>query len=166
MNNDFVTKKSTGFTLIELLIVIGVIIVLAATTVPVYGNLQVSAQLNENSSKIIQTIRIAREQSLAGFNNQQHGVYFEINVITNNKFILYQGSSYADRNIDYDQKTILDSSMFLLSTDFSLINGNNIDINFSKGLGVPGNIGTLILTHEVSGSRRIILNSIGMVEEN
>lgn len=155
-----------GFTLIELLVVIGVIIILAAATFPIYGNLQVSAQLNENSSKIIQAIRTAREQSLAGFNNQRHGVYFEINAIANDKFILYQGYSYADRDVDYDQETILDGSMFLLSTDFSLINIDDVDINFSKGLGVPDNTGTLILTHDVRGSRRIVINEIGMVEED
>lgn len=166
MNFNKLAYMKNGFTLIELLVVIGVIIILAAATAPIYGNLQVSAQLNENSSKIIQAIRIAREQSQAGFNGLNHGVYFEINAGANDKFILYQGSSYAARDINYDQETILDDSLSLSSADFFLTGGDDVDINFSKGLGAPDNIGALILTHETVGSRRITLNPIGMVEED
>ncbi len=157
--------RQKGFTLIELLVVISIIIILSVAAIPVYGNLQVSAQLNENTSQIIQAIRTARERSVAGYNNRQHGVYFNINASSDNKYILYQGSSYATREAGYDRETILGSSLSISANDFTFT-GSDVDINFSKGLGVPDNTGTIILTHDVSGTRSIILNDLGIVEED
>jgi prepilin-type N-terminal cleavage/methylation domain-containing protein len=67
---------SRGFTLIELLIVIAITIILAGVSFPIYGNLQVGARLNESSSLLVQSLRIARERSVSGYNNSDHGVYF------------------------------------------------------------------------------------------
>lgn len=153
-----------GFTVIEFLIVIAISIVLAAAAAPLYGNLQISAQLNENSSQIIQSIRTARERSLSGFNNQQHGVFFDINVGVDS-YTLYQGASYETRQQSYDRQIIIDELISFSSSDF-IMTGSDIDINFSKGLGVVDNTGILTLTHSINGSRSIVLNSMGKVEEN
>ena len=143
-----------GFTLIELLIVIGVTLILVVAALPMYGSLQVSAQLNENSSLIIQTLRIARERSVAGFNNEEHGVYF-----TSGAYTLYQGPSYAARDSSYDRTTTLPSALSV-STTFA-----GGEVNFSKGLGVPNNTGTVTLTHDVKGAKAITINSFGKVED-
>ncbi len=151
-----------GFTLIELLIVIAITLILAAVVVPIYGNLQVSGQLNENSSQAIQTLRMARGRSIARYNNAQHGVYFQVNASDKDKYVLYRGSSYATRESDYDREITLDSALSL-----SLPGGvSEYEINFSKGLGVPDATGTITLTHDVSGSRSIIVNSFGMIEKD
>ena len=152
-----------GFTLIELLIVIGITLVLVAAVVPIYGNLQVFSQINENSVQVIQSLRIARERSMSGVNNVQHGVYFEANVSPEqNKYVLYQGLSYNERTAVYDREVILGKDL-----KFSLPGGvSEYEINFSKGLGVPNNTGTISLTHDVQGARQIIINNLGMVEED
>ena len=151
-----------GFTLIELLIVITITLILFVATVPIYGNLQVSSQLNENSSQIVQTLRVARGRSVARVNNDQHGVYFAIDVLgSQDKYVLYQGSNYSSRDSSYDREIILDQVLNL-----SLPGGENeYEINFSKGLGVPNNTGTITLTHDIQGDRQIIINKFGMVEE-
>jgi prepilin-type N-terminal cleavage/methylation domain-containing protein len=148
-----------GFTIIELLVVIAITLILAAAAVPIYGSLQVSSQLNENSSLIVQALRSARTNSVARVNNAAHGVYFEINAGGDDKYILYQGASYASRNSSYDRATTLDSSLSL-STTFT---GDEVD--FSRGLGVPDNIGSVTLTHAVQGTRIITVNDLGMVQE-
>lgn len=148
----FLIKKGEGFTLIEILIVIGITIALTAVVVPIYGNLQVKSQLNENSSQIIQTLRTARQRSVARFNNEQHGVK-----LLTNGYILYQDLVDSD----YDREVILDESM---SLSWNLSGGAD-SINFSKGLGLPDVTGTVTLTNEISGSRSIIINSFGLVEE-
>ncbi len=149
-------SRNKGFTLVELLVVIAITLLLAAATVPIYGSLQVSSQLNENTSQIVQNLRTARERSVARLNNAQHGIYF-----TTNSYTLYQGSSYASRSSTYDRGVTLDPAL-----SFSLPGGAlTYDINFSKGLGVPNAIGTISLTHDVTGSRQIIINNLGMVEE-
>ncbi len=143
-----------GFTLIEVLIVIGIIIILSATTLPLYSNLQISSQLNDGNLLIIQTLRTAREKSLVGYNDSSYGVKF-----LSNSFILYQGSSYATRNSFYDRITEL-SPVLSISTTLT-----NDEINFSKGLGEPNNIGTIILSHNSGGEREIFINSLGKIEE-
>ena len=146
-----------GFTLVELLMTVGITIVLAAAAFPVYGSLQVSAQLNENSSQIIQALRIAKQRSLVRYNNIEHGVKFVAN-----SYVLYQGSSYSARQSTYDRSVILESPLGL-SWGFS---GGVDEINFSKGIGVPSATGTITLVHDVSGTRTININSLGRVEED
>lgn len=148
-----------AFTLIELLIVMAVMVILAVATIPIYGNLQVSSQLNDASSEIIQFLRTAQQESMARYNNAAHGVKFQAD-----RYILYQGSTYALRDSDYDRETILDSSMEL-SRSLSGT-GQSDEVNFSKGLGAPDMIGTITLTHDVQGTRTISVNSYGKVEED
>ncbi|MEK7453101.1 MAG: type II secretion system protein [Patescibacteria group bacterium] len=154
-----VKNSQYGFTLIELLLVIGITLILAAASVPVYGNLQVSAQLNENTAQIIQAIRTARGRSIAGLNNASHGIYFEINAGSSDRFTLYQGSSYIGRNSLYDRVVTLDNALSILTT----LSGN--EVNFSKGLGVPNANGMVTLTHTVNSNRVIDINNFGVVEE-
>ncbi|MFC1595126.1 Tfp pilus assembly protein FimT/FimU [Patescibacteria group bacterium] len=152
-------KDKQGFTLIELLIVIGITLLLAAASVPIYGNLQVSSQMHDSVSQIAQTIRTARVRSVARLNNSSHGVYLEINAGSDDRFILYQGSSYIARDIDYDRAISLDEALSISST-FS-----NNDINFSRGFGTT-TAGMLTVTHDTGDIANIIVNVYGMAEEN
>ncbi|OGH58926.1 MAG: hypothetical protein A2725_04230 [Candidatus Magasanikbacteria bacterium RIFCSPHIGHO2_01_FULL_33_34] len=158
-------KNNTGFTIIELLIVLGISIILATAAAPLYGSLQVSAQLNENSSLIIQSLRTARERSIAGYNNIQHGVFFDINTGAVDSYTLYQGSSYVARQTAYDRFITLDEPLSFSSNGFIMI-GEDVDINFSTGIGRPNNAGIIILSHQVSGNRSIEVNYAGKIEEN
>ncbi len=118
--------KKNGFTLIELLVVIGITAILVMASLPIYGNLQISAQLNGNAAQIAQNLRLSREQSLAGLNAAAHGIKF-----FPNQYVLYQGSSYALRNVSYDRTYNLAGVLTLSTT----IPGD--EINFSKGPTLP-----------------------------
>jgi prepilin-type N-terminal cleavage/methylation domain-containing protein len=154
-----------GFTLIELLVTIAISGLLVVVAIPIYGNLQVSAQLREESSLIVQAIRSTREQSVAGYNNAAHGVYFHIDPAGPDSYTTYEGASYLGRIISGDRTKTIHSTLSFQNSSFTLSEGD-IDINFSKSVGEPNNIGTLILHHSVSGQRNIILNSLGAVSEN
>lgn len=136
-----------GFTLTELIIVLAIIIILALAALPIYGNFQVLSQLNETTSQIIQNLRLARERSLAGYNNEQHAVQFLAD-----KYVLSPGSTY-------ERQVTLASSLSLSTTL------TNDDVYFSKGLGVPDDAGIITLTHSIGQSRQIEINSFGLVEE-
>ena len=151
-----INKK--GFTYIELM-VIGLGTIIAAISVPIFGSWQTFSQLNEATVQIIQTIRLAREYSLARHRDSAQGVYFEINSSANDKFILYQGDSYATRDSDYDREIVLKDSLSLSTTL------TNNEVNFSLGLGLPGNAGTVTLTSSNTNTKDIEINSYGMVEE-
>ena len=162
----FLLKKSgAGFTLTELLIVIAIGVILVAASVPIYSNLQVKAQLNESTTQVVQTLRLAREYSLSRYQDSAWGVLLDINLMEDDGYVLYKGDSYDLRDLDYDRETSLNFSLSFENLDFDLT-GANIDINFSKGVGRPNNIGSMIMSHSVEGSNTIIVNSLGLVEED
>ncbi len=151
-------KKQKGFTLIEALIIVSISVLLTVTALPIYSNLQISSQLQGNTSQIIQIIRTAREKSTAGLNNTQHGVYFQAD-----RYILYQGTSYSLRNASYDREVILDDVLRIIRNLTG--SGEADDLNFSKGFGVPNKTGTITLTHEIQGNSLISINNLGMIEK-
>jgi prepilin-type N-terminal cleavage/methylation domain-containing protein len=151
--------RKRGFTLIELLIVISVTLVLAVASAPIYGNLQVSSQLNDSGDQIIQTLRTAHAYSMGRLNNASHGVYFEINPSAADRFILYQGTTYATRDSTYDRAATLGSNIVISTT----LSGN--ETSFSKGIGSPSATGTITVSHEVLQSTRVIeINGHGSIE--
>ncbi len=155
MRRNF-TKKTTGFSLIELLIVIGITTILAGVSAVVYGNLQVSAQLNDVSAQLTQSLRLAREQSLAGLNNIDHGVK-----IDSNQYTLYQGASYNIRESSYDRVFPLASAL-TLTLDLTPAGS---DIIFYNGIGSPSATGTITVSHSVTGTKTIIINNLGVIQE-
>jgi len=159
-NKNFLVR---GFTLVELLIVIGLTIILVTATVPIYGSLQVKAQLSETSAQIAQSLRSARQNAIAGYFNNAYGVYFG-NTVSPNFYTIYQGTSYATRSSSFDRVNTLDNAVSIVNVSLTTTTGG-IDINFSKGLGVPNNIGSLNLTHSVQGSSTISVNALGKIQE-
>lgn len=158
--HDQFFQNKTGFSVIELLIVISITLLLMAVAVPIYGNFQSSSYLNERTVEIIQTVRTARARSLARVNDKPHGVFFDIDPSGPDKFILYQGSAYSSRDINYDRTVTLEGSLALLTT----LTGN--EINFSRGLGEPNIVETkyVVLTNAVGQSTTITINTFGTVD--
>lgn len=156
-------RNSAGFTAVELIIVIFITIVLVSATIPIYGSLQVKAQLNETSAQLVQNLRWARENSIAGYNNSAYGVF--LNITSNpNFYTVYEGNSYLSRNILSDRVNVLDNNILIKNISLGL-NVDNIDINFSAGLGKPNNTGSFNLVHNINGTSTISINSLGKVEE-
>jgi type IV fimbrial biogenesis protein FimU len=149
--------KIKGFTLIELLVVIAILLIIVSISIPLYGNIQQSTQLNDVSSNIIQTIRIAQNRASSGFNNSNHGVYFDV---SNDRFVLYQGDSYLTRSSAYDRVFEYGEVLDITTT----LTGN--EINFSKGVGEPDNVGDINIDHQTGGQKEININDNGYVQEN
>lgn len=147
----------TGFTLIELLLVIGIFLVVGVAVMPLYGNLAVVTQLNEETSQMVQTIRIARERSSAGFRASRHGVCFE-SAAGGDRYILYQGDDCVARLASADRIIDLPPALIWSTTLPSP------DLNFSA-TGTPSITGTITLTHAAYGARTITINELGLVEE-
>ena len=129
---------------------------------PLYGNFLVAAQLNEEASQLVQNIRLARTQSVAGLNNAAHGVCFESNVGAPDRYIVYSGANCATRDQTLDRIISLTPAL-KLATTFTLPSNN--DLNFSR-TGAPSMAGIITLTHTTSGTRQITVNDLGLVEEN
>lgn len=147
-----------GFTLIEIIISVVLGVILVAAAAPLFVKLQASAQLNESTTQLIQTLRTARGRSIARVNNSRHGVYM-LQSAENDAYVLYQGSSYNTRDANYDRTITLDPIINLTTT----LIGN--DINFVLGSGAPDQTGTITLSHETQGTSTIGINSVGKIEE-
>jgi len=141
-----------GVTLVELLIAISIMILLAATAVPIYGNLQNLSQKEEATYSLLQSLRLARQDSLSGVNNYQHGVKF-----FSDHYIVFQGDAFTTRTAALDRNIKLSPSLSL-TNDFL-----NNEIVFSRG-GLPNSLGTLTIS-EVNGQSRVItVNKFGIAK--
>lgn len=148
------SKITQGFTVVEFLVVVGVSLLLVLAALPIYGNTQVSTQLNESSAQIVQDLRLARELSRSGVDGQLHGIKFQ-----SNQYTLFEGGSYAARNTDYDRINTFSGSL-TITTTFT-----NNEVVFSTGSGLPSINGTVIIAHSAGGTRTVILNGSGTVED-
>jgi Tfp pilus assembly protein FimT len=149
---SFFMKNKQGFSLIELLITIGLTVAITLISIPLYGNLQAATKLDESLAQVVDLLRSAREQSRAGVRDFSYGVYFDP---AGNKVILYQGVSYALRDLVYDQVLILEPGVKIATT----IPLN--EINFNKSAGVPDVTGQVEFDFE--GKKRTIeVNQYGI----
>ncbi len=140
--------------MVELLIVIGILLIIFLAAIPVYGNFQALAQLNNTTSQMVQNIRTAKGLAGVRYNNSRHGVKF-----FNNSYTVYQGATYAGRDTDYDRVFDLDD-VFNLTTTLA-----SDEVNFRRGSGLPDNTGTITLVHDVEGTKQITINEWGLIEE-
>ena len=153
----FSFQNQNGFTVIELFLVITLTLVLVALSVPIYSSLQLSSQLNESTSLLVQTLRVGKERSMARINNSVYGIKLQ-----ESSYILYQGSSYASRAGEYDR--VMDLEGVSLSWSLSG-SGQSDEIVFSKGLGNPDMIGNITLTNTDNKIKTINVNEIGKIEQ-
>lgn len=123
---------SRGFTLIELVVVIGLMALFMAFTLPVgMETLRQHAFLNARES-IRTTLTTAREDTLAGTNNAAWGV-----ALFPHDIVRFQGSSYASRVPAYDVTISLGSLVTLSGPS---------EVTFTRPDGFPSTPSTLILT--------------------
>ncbi len=151
-------KKNSGFTLIELLTVVGISVLLLGASVPLYTKFYLSNQQSDAVVQAISALRLAREYSLARFKDSSYGVYF-LTAPAEEKFILFEGDSYALRNADFDRERLLGRTL-TASTTLS-----NNEVVFSKGLGEPNNAVKIYITDNQGQTRIIDINNIGIVWE-
>jgi len=156
-------RNKKGFTVLELLIVIAIGIAMASMAIPIYGGLQTRAQSEESAAQMVQVLRTAKVRAEGGFNDVSHGVYFDINAASDDRYILYQGGSYATRVSSYDQTFVLMPVLSIENIDLSLT-GSDIDINFLQGNSEPNNIGEFRINHESDNSKIVEIRNFGKID--
>lgn len=86
-----------GFSLLEVILATGILAVILALGMPIWGFYQ-RYQLNSEQQLLQTILRQARNFSMINHNESRHGLY-----INQNNFILFQGDSYAGRNPAQDR---------------------------------------------------------------
>ncbi|MDA1334732.1 MAG: hypothetical protein O2794_01790 [bacterium] len=154
----------SGFTTVELLVVIALLMIMGAATLPIYGNFQVRSQINEGRNQVIQALRLARERSVNRLGNSPHGVYLDLQAEGLDQYILYKGTSFALSDVDDRLTMKLDKPLsFIVNLSGT---GDARDINFTRGTGIPNKTGTIIIADSADERRVININSRGAIEEN
>jgi len=138
-----------GFTLIELLIVITMILLMVGLAIPFYGNQVNRSNVETTALELQQNLRTAKTKALSGESNSAWGVY-----IDSDKYILYQGSSYASRNTAYDQITQTEGTVVLTGLS---------EINFSKVKALPDNTGVINVLGAEAETLQLLINDFGRI---
>ena len=150
--------KQGGFTYVELLIVVGIFAVLALAAAPLSAGWLAMSRIEAGADDIVQAMRSARAEGLAGKNDSAHGVFFDL---SGHRMVSYQGGNYASRDSGYDRETVISGGLDI-STDLP-----GDEINFSRGLGEPGAVGTISVSSAESGRTvGIVINGLGAVYKN
>jgi prepilin-type N-terminal cleavage/methylation domain-containing protein len=143
------THSRAGFTLLELLISIAMIGALAAMSVPVYQTFQVKNDIDVARSVAAQSLRRAQTKARAMDGDETWGVHFQAGSIT-----LFQGSSYATRDTDFDE----------IYEPADIIGFSGLtEVTFAKLTGEPSATGTLTMSSAANQSRSLTINDKGTV---
>jgi len=141
--------KKAGFTLIELLLSIATITVIAGISVPLYLRSQTKNDLDVAAQSYAYALRRAQVLSMADQDDSVWGA----NIVTG-QIVVYKGSSYAGRDITFDEITKIPTNI--------LISGSQ-EVYFTKVFGIPSATSTTTLTSVNNDSRTISINSKGLV---
>ncbi|MFA6382383.1 MAG: prepilin-type N-terminal cleavage/methylation domain-containing protein [Candidatus Buchananbacteria bacterium] len=145
-----------GFTLIELILVILVMTLIAAFSMPFFQSFQISSDLNTEANTIVQALRRVQQQAIIGQNNSAWGVYFNS---AGKNILLFKGASYAGRDQEYDQSIDY-------QPDFSLATNFGSEINFAIYTGKPSVNGMATITSQNNESKNISIDSFGLIQIN
>lgn len=137
-----------GFAFVELLIVIAIIAILLALTIPLGIRFYSRQQFGSTTEEVIQALRRAQLKSMSQ-TDYSFGVY--VGSGQTGQYILFRGDSYDSRD---------DEEIFDISSNISF--SGLPEIVFSKLEGIPSVTGDIILTND-GDSRTININGRGRV---
>lgn len=159
LHNPCSMLHESGFTLLEIIIVVFVLTVLGAITIPNMALFQKTPQLNNTFEEVANTLRIAQNKTLSSEGNSRYGVYFKTTV-TPHQYILFKGDTYASRDSSYDQTYPIPGI-----TEFYGITTQDDEVVFNKLTGSTENSGSisLRLIEDTSQMKTIYIDNAGVI---
>jgi prepilin-type N-terminal cleavage/methylation domain-containing protein len=140
--------NSSGFTLVEILVVVAIMTAISAIVVPVSIDYQQRNDLDISQTIFAQGIRRAQQISMYGEYDSQWGV-----IVIPGDIIIFKGSNYATRDINYDEKYDISSGVSL---------SGQLEYDFVKITGLPSQTGTVIFM-DGSYQKQVSINAKGIV---
>jgi len=142
-------KKNSGFTILEIMITSILITSIAALGLAVGFDVYRSSTLSAERDLLVSAMQKARNLAMDNVGESDHGLYIE-----NDKHTIFQGSSYATRDEQYDL-VIVNSPRFTSS--------GTVEFVFEELSGDGIKAGTTYLTDESGVTRSISVNSEGRI---
>jgi len=148
--------KEKGFTIVELLVTIGIVVIVSALAIPLYGRWQIDNQAEFARNNIFQFLHLARSRAQAGHHDVRHGVYINGSA---KQAVYYEGAEYANRASQYDRVFSYADTIDISTT----MAGD--EISFRQGSGRPIATGTIsIVDLNSPNSYTIFINATGVIE--
>lgn len=138
-----------GFTLIEFLLVIVLLSILAAITIPMNLRFFKLQAVSDTSTELVDVLRTAQLFALA----QRHDSAYGVKLLDSN-FILFEGASYDTRVTSEDVSIPFSGAATISGFD---------EVVFEQGTGMPDFVGAIMV---VSGEQEdeVSINTVGTIE--
>lgn len=91
-------SASDGVTLIEIIVVIAIAGILLGAGIPLTWDFYLQSELRAERANAIAYLRAARTRALSNKGESTHGV-----AVAGSNFVIFEGASYAGRNVSRDQ---------------------------------------------------------------
>jgi Tfp pilus assembly protein FimT len=150
MQSQKTSKNYHAFTLLEILLVVALMTIIAVVTIGFDKSYIARNDLSLSTESVIQSLRRSRMLSQTMSYDDMWGVH-----LTSNQIIVFKGSDFALRDVDYDEVYTVPSTI-----SFSGIN----DIKFEKQTGIPTTTGNININSSINSSSVISINTKGLVE--
>lgn len=140
--------RSGGVTLIEIIVVIAIAGILLGAGIPLTWDFYIQSELRAERSNAVAYLRAARTRGVSNKGETAHGV-----AVTADNFVIFEGPSYASRNVSRDQ---------LFPRSPGIVATGTTEIVFAQLSGRTAS-STLLLVSS-SGGAAVRVNSEGLVE--
>ena len=148
-----------GVTFVELLIVLAIIGIIVAITLPSFSSIKENQVLNNAVENVVSALNKARTQTLSSLESSEYGVHFE-----SDQIVIFKGKVYSA--VDPDNESVeITSPATISNVTLGGVSGSEGELYFARLSGVPDKSGTV--TVSIAGNSKIItISSTGTVSKN
>jgi len=146
--------KRSGFTLIEIVVVLSIVGILIAASVPILGNVVSVSRLNREARNIATELRLAQE--IAGTQKTTCKLEFK------SKSIFYDSAKIEVESFSYFKAKFVKVKTVEIPKKFDFKYDKVIKFS-SSGAPPAGGSGTIILKDSSGREKKIIVSSVGRV---
>lgn len=150
-----------GFTTLELLLVIAFFGIMTAITSVALTSLQPTNALNDGALTVVDNLRRAQIQAMAGLDGDQWGIHLSDSdgcFLPATKLWVFRGAVFDSATTTVDDITLPAGSWV---TDLSI--GGGCDVKFSRFDGSTTSTGTVTISNTTSATTSATINAYGRI---
>ncbi|HZX50105.1 MAG TPA: prepilin-type N-terminal cleavage/methylation domain-containing protein [Candidatus Paceibacterota bacterium] len=151
-----------GFTLAEILVVVAILGLLVAMSLPVFSIFREESRVTTTAEEVASILRLAQNRTLASQGDTKHGVYFD-NIASPHQYVLFQtNTDYASRNAPEDEVYEISDKLEFSVIDFA----GGQEVVFERLTGATNQAGsvTVRVASDPAKVRTVFVESSGNVE--